>query len=150
MTPLLLLALLPLDLAAQTPQGCHLPARPVDLVLGVERLVVPIGPPGITHEAVELTAGAACTRGTPCVRVAAAVLERLSAQLRALGPMRHGPPGVSPHYGLRAINARWRGGSCHIVDDVSAPIDRRDVDAFWAAWSAIAGAAPATPAPGGR
>jgi hypothetical protein len=137
MTPaLMLLALLPLDLAATSEKNCVLPEHPPKLVLGVERYLLPIGG-DVRREAGEVTAVGDCTPKTECVKVGEGKMAQLLATVRALEHVRYKRDPVSPHYGSRTVYVRWRGGECQISDGREGQIDPRDSERFYAAMGAI-------------
>ncbi len=134
--------------------ACSLPASPRELVLQINRHVVPIGRE-ITHEVAEVTADGSCTPRGEFVRVTTAKMRELLVRGRAATGVRHRKVATSPHYGFRSIAVRFHGGACEIADGSVAPLVEEDRPTFHAAFDAIVDAVlfacdGGAPAPRGR
>ena len=124
--------------AGQWEQPCAMPPAPEDVVVRIDRNVVPVDQPAV-HEEGEVTAEGRCTDGVAaCARVDKERLGRLYRLVRTAAGVRHTTPATSPHYGSRSISVRWRGGACEFGDASSAPVDIEDKKIFDAAFHAVA------------
>jgi hypothetical protein len=126
--------------AAQGPDGgtppCALPASTTGLVLGVQRIFLPMKQPS-REERSEVTFDGTCTARIDCVRISQAQMQTLIPLVHATRHPLVSTQQVSPHYGRRMITARWPGGQCTIVDAPRHLIEAQDRPRFYAAFDAI-------------